>query len=58
MKKSRSQNRASRRREKLKAVLSFFLLAPEFWLLVSVLLHSSALIPHPSFMLLPQPLLF
>jgi hypothetical protein len=57
MKKSRSQNRASRR-EKLKAVLSFFLLAPEFWLLVSVLLHLSALIPHPSFMLLPQPLLF
>jgi hypothetical protein len=49
----RSQNPVARIREKLTAVLRLFILAPDFWILDSVLLHPSSLRPHPSSLLRP-----
>jgi len=34
-------------RIKTKAALRLFILAPDFWILNSVLIHPSSLIPHP-----------
>jgi hypothetical protein len=45
--KSRSQKSGVRRKERIKAVHSLFILDSDFWILTSVLLHPSALRPPP-----------